>query len=76
VYLTPSSGRAYVFLLKTTCFYTAIIYGTFTDSSQIKHTTLLVYNILKWLKSYVLHAVLCVANLENMDDVTEETSNI
>jgi len=53
VYLTPSSGRTYVFLLKTICVYTAIIYGTLAESSQIKDTT---YNIFKMVK------ILCVAS--------------
>jgi hypothetical protein len=55
VYLTPSSGRTYVFLLKTICFYTAIIYGILAESLQIKDTNLLVYNVFKLVK------ILCVA---------------
>jgi hypothetical protein len=31
---------------------------------------------LQLLKYYMLHAILYVTNIQNLDDVTEETSNI
>jgi len=41
VYLTPSSGRTYLFHPQKTCFYAAIVYGTVTASQSIKDTSLL-----------------------------------
>jgi hypothetical protein len=76
VYLTPPSRITHVIVLKTICLYTAIIYGTLVETSHTKGITLWFTIFFQWLKSYMLHAILYVTNIKNLDDVTEETSNV